>query len=191
MSNADNGTCRLYSANVSPYWSEENVGHDETNDANCYSTWVERPDLISSSKASTTIPLLSGSRVTDVTGGYSCFLDSRVAFIFHTADKVDNPWVLIDMQSYYWVKKVIFRVRGYATYPHHFQLVEVRVGSQSEADKFSSNELLMYMNWTVVHGEIITFERERPLYGRYVSVQSKMQKSYFIFLAMKIIPEFQ
>ncbi|KAL7633740.1 UNVERIFIED_CONTAM: hypothetical protein RMT77_015694 [Armadillidium vulgare] len=180
--------CYLFSANVSPLWTGIEMGVLETNDAKCYSTWAEGNDLMYSAATVTGVALLNGSHIASITGGYSCSKTSDVTKMFHSAE-VDTPWVLIDLESYHWVKKIIIQVRGDVGYLNHFEFVEARVGNKNTPESFPENTLLMFYDHSANFSEIVTFEGERPLYGRYVSLQSMKNNSYFAFMQMKIIPE--
>ena len=78
-------------------------------------------------------------------------------------------------------------VWGDLGYIHDFMNVEVRVGDNDYSQEFNGNELLMYYEGKAEFQEIVTFKREKPLRGRYVSVLRFHENQYLIITQMKII----
>ncbi|KAL7646120.1 UNVERIFIED_CONTAM: hypothetical protein RMT77_003021 [Armadillidium vulgare] len=177
--------CRLYEANVSPHWKNNNLSDvDNTlREFSCYSSWADSNDVAGRASYTSSPPLFDNLIVTNAAEGFGC-QNYMGGFYFHSnCDELS--WILADIGYNMLINKIVIQTRGENKHENYFESVEVRIGSESKSGNFSTYNLVGYFSGHAEFGKIVTFDNHRLLKGRYVSVQTT--KHCLNIVEMKII----
>ena len=171
--------CSLYFAIVCQHYDPNGVIQSalQTLNYKCYSSWHFSNDITDKVVNLASSPLYGPGWIADygINGYYGIMTDG-----FVTA-KVNEPWLELDFGQVVQIQKVLTKLHGSTSYPSRFCYVEVRVGNQSGSGDYSSATVLDFYPQVAPREELIVFEGDNPLWGRYLSFQSlDTVNTYFI-----------
>ncbi|KAL7633041.1 UNVERIFIED_CONTAM: hypothetical protein RMT77_016617 [Armadillidium vulgare] len=178
--------CTLLSAIVSTYYL--GTAGETMFGGKCQSLWAEVKDVIHRANISASSELLGKYGryyAAYAVSGFDCPKAISSGKVFHTENH-NAAWFLADLNESLLVKRVIIHTRGNTA--SNFASVEVRVGDIPNDEDLKLNTRLMFYEGTAKGNDIIIFEGDKSLQGKYVIIQKTVDGS-FAFSQVKIIVE--
>ena len=176
--------CRFFSSKVSPYYNasrDPRTPSYEMTGFECFSSYRLKGDIsghIINVEATEYSNEYGKEKAVD---GFSC-LGSEHAY---GSGAGTNPWVEVEFDSVYPIRKVVVQTRGMATAPTEFENMELRVGDSAGNGDFSSQTFFAYYEGEADPGELVVMERGDPKEGKFLSVAKKIDH-HIVIEDMKI-----
>ena len=157
--------CRLYSAVVTRNWHESKAPTpaSELTGFVCFSSWVKRSDIISTTELAAPPELGPDYVLIRANDGYHCLANSE--FLYHSA-RANPTFFQVDLKGYYTLKCVKMTTRRNNSF---FKFVEFRFGNESKAGNYQQNPIIGYVGDD--NGVLYEFCPVRPLVGRYLGLR--------------------
>ena len=193
---SSDGDCRLYRANVAPYYNPDNLDDNgpphETVNGTCYSSWLYQNDItrfhsgIVSGSQFPTCNYYNDFNTEKIVDGYSCDYSDNAYYRSESSSENDN-YVELQFSNYVQVTSVLVKPR-LAPHDHYFHNMETRVGNFSGFEKFGMNTKIGSTMTFTDGDDLVKFEAfPTPIVGKYVMIRSLYGSDYIALEEMKVI----